>query len=110
MLNIWKIIMRFEWCHVDSMNTLEVRRGKYLKITYHVFLAVVILIIQLFRLIIYLFPDIWIGHEATGVVCKVGSDVKDIKVGARIAIENHFFCENCYSCNVSKAVEGLGTI
>jgi len=39
------------------------------------------------------------GHEATGVVCKVGSDVKDIKVGARIAIENHFFCENCYSCN-----------
>merc|ERR1712001_630540 len=32
------------------------------------------------------------GHEATGVVAKVGSDVKDIQVGARIAIENHFYC------------------
>merc|ERR1719244_631319 len=39
------------------------------------------------------------GHEATGVVSKVGSDVKDIQVGARIAIENHFYCGNCYSCD-----------
>ena len=42
-----------------------------------------------------------LGHEATGVVCKVGADVKDIKVGAKIAIENHFYCGNCYSCDVS---------
>jgi len=39
------------------------------------------------------------GHEATGVVSKVGSDVKNIQVGARIAIENHFYCGNCYSCD-----------
>lgn len=41
-----------------------------------------------------------LGHEATGVVIKVGDAVKDIQEGARIAIENHFFCGDCYSCKV----------
>ena len=40
------------------------------------------------------------GHEATGVITEVGKDVKDLSVGTRIAIENHFYCGNCYSCNV----------
>jgi len=38
------------------------------------------------------------GHEAAGTVVKVGSDVVDVKEGDRLAIENHFFCEDCYSC------------
>ena len=40
------------------------------------------------------------GHEAAGVVVKIGSKVTTLKVGDRIAIENHFFCGNCYSCRV----------
>ena len=44
----------------------------------------------------------WIlGHEAAGVVVKIGSGVKDLPVGSKIAIENHFYCENCYTCEVS---------
>lgn len=58
------------------------------------------------------------GHEATGVVIKVGDAVKDIQEGARIAIENHFFCGDCYSCknrrgdickNMSQYGHGKGT-
>merc|ERR1711981_257043 len=45
------------------------------------------------------------GHEAAGVVTAVGSDVKCLSVGSRVAIENHFFCENCYTCE-----EGRGDI
>ena len=44
----------------------------------------------------------WIlGHEAAGVVVKIGSGVKDLPVGSKIAIENHFYCENCYTCEVT---------
>jgi len=45
------------------------------------------------------------GHEATGVVTAMGSEVKNLKIGSRIAIENHFFCEKCYTCK-----EGRGDI
>ena len=44
----------------------------------------------------------FLGHEAAGVVTAVGRDVKSLSVGSRIAIENHFFCETCYTCRVSK--------
>ena len=40
------------------------------------------------------------GHEATGVITEVGKDVTDLTVGTRIAIENHFYCGDCYSCEV----------
>ena len=43
---------------------------------------------------------LFVGHEAAGVVVKVGSDVKNLSVGSKIAIENHFYCENCYTCEV----------
>jgi len=38
------------------------------------------------------------GHEATGVVVQKGEDVRGLEIGSRIAIENHFYCEDCYSC------------
>ena len=41
------------------------------------------------------------GHEATGVVVQKGEDVSGLDIGSRIAIENHFYCEDCYSCKVS---------
>jgi len=45
------------------------------------------------------------GHESTGVVTAVGRDVKNLTVGSRVAVENHFFCEACYTCK-----EGRGDI
>jgi len=45
------------------------------------------------------------GHEAAGVVTALGSEVKNLSVGSRVAIENHFFCEDCYTCE-----EGRGDI
>lgn len=38
------------------------------------------------------------GHEATGFITELGKDVTDLTVGTRIAIENHFYCGDCYSC------------
>jgi len=37
------------------------------------------------------------GHEAAGVVVAKGAACK-VDIGARVAVENHFFCENCYTC------------
>ena len=45
-----------------------------------------------------------VGHEATGVVTVLGSDVKGLSVGSRIAIENHFFCESCYTCKAKTPI------
>uniref|UniRef100_A0A1A9ZA91 Sorbitol dehydrogenase n=1 Tax=Glossina pallidipes TaxID=7398 RepID=A0A1A9ZA91_GLOPL len=39
-----------------------------------------------------------LGHEASGVVCEIGKDVKDLKVGDRVAIEPGTFCRNCRVC------------
>nr|XP_053631594.1 LOW QUALITY PROTEIN: L-threonine 3-dehydrogenase-like [Cherax quadricarinatus] len=38
------------------------------------------------------------GHEATGQVVEVGSQVKEVQVGQRVAVENHFYCGTCYQC------------
>ena len=40
------------------------------------------------------------GHEATGVVEKTGPEAT-IKVGTKVAVENHFYCGDCYTCYVS---------
>ena len=39
------------------------------------------------------------GHEATGTVVKTGPDAS-IKVGTKVAVENHFYCGECYTCKV----------
>eukprot|EP01060_Flectonema_neradi_P009356 TRINITY_DN1666_c6_g1_i1.p1 TRINITY_DN1666_c6_g1~~TRINITY_DN1666_c6_g1_i1.p1 ORF type:complete len:394 (+),score=92.82 TRINITY_DN1666_c6_g1_i1:56-1183(+) len=43
------------------------------------------------------------GHEAVGVVVAIGAGeqpecAKDIKVGDRVGVENHYYCEKCYQC------------
>jgi len=38
------------------------------------------------------------GHEFSGEVVKIGSGVKDLKVGDRIAGETHIPCNDCYMC------------
>jgi len=40
------------------------------------------------------------GHEAVGTVAKIGSSVhrSAFPIGARVAVENHFYCGKCYQC------------
>lgn len=38
------------------------------------------------------------GHEFSGVVEKVGKDVKGIEKGQRVAVEHTITCGNCYYC------------
>ncbi len=39
-----------------------------------------------------------IGHEWSGVVCEVGSDVKNFKVGDRVITDNGVSCGECENC------------
>lgn len=39
-----------------------------------------------------------IGHESSGVVCKLGASVKHLKVGDRVAIEPGVPCRYCDQC------------
>uniref|UniRef100_A0A182P937 Sorbitol dehydrogenase n=1 Tax=Anopheles epiroticus TaxID=199890 RepID=A0A182P937_9DIPT len=39
-----------------------------------------------------------IGHEASGIVSKVGSKVKNLQVGDRVAIEPGYGCRTCEYC------------
>src|SRR5688572_7279966 len=40
-----------------------------------------------------------IGHEGIGVVASVGSSIKSIKPGDRVAIEPREYCGFCNYCN-----------
>jgi len=37
------------------------------------------------------------GHEAMGTVVATGPEAT-VKVGAKVAVENHFYCGTCYTC------------
>ena len=39
-----------------------------------------------------------LGHEATGVIDKVGSKVKGVKVGDRVFVSHHVPCNHCRYC------------
>ena len=39
-----------------------------------------------------------LGHEATGIIDKVGSKVKSLKVGDRVFVSHHVPCNQCRYC------------
>lgn len=39
-----------------------------------------------------------LGHECSGTIVEMGSDVKNRQVGERVAIETHIPCGECYQC------------
>lgn len=43
-----------------------------------------------------------LGHEGIGVVEAVGPGVTRVKVGDRVSVESHIFCESCYTCMSGK--------
>jgi len=45
------------------------------------------------------FPLI-LGHECSGEVVEIGSEVTNIKVGDKIALETHIPCGICYQCRI----------
>ncbi|KAF8649174.1 hypothetical protein AX16_005972 [Volvariella volvacea WC 439] len=40
-----------------------------------------------------------LGHEASGVITAVGTDVSDLYIGQRVAIEAGIMCRNCNYCD-----------
>ena len=39
-----------------------------------------------------------LGHEATGVIAKIGKNVKQHRVGDRVFVSHHVPCNKCYYC------------
>lgn len=59
-------------------------------------------------------PPTILGHEFSGVVYKVGSNVKELKLGDRVCVDPNDMCGNCYYCKIGKAhfcenMIGIGT-
>ena len=55
-----------------------------------------------------------LGHEAAGVVCDVGKNVYNVKVGDKVALEVGMPCGTCYRCkegryNICKDLEFRGS-
>lgn len=39
-----------------------------------------------------------LGHESSGIITDIGSNVKDVKVGDRVAMEPGESCRLCHEC------------
>jgi 2-desacetyl-2-hydroxyethyl bacteriochlorophyllide A dehydrogenase len=59
-------------------------------------------------------PPTILGHEFSGVVYQVGSNVKSFKPGDRVCVDPNDMCGDCYYCKIGKAhfcenMVGIGT-
>jgi L-iditol 2-dehydrogenase len=43
-------------------------------------------------------PPIIMGHEAAGVIAKIGAAVDRVRVGDRVTFDSTIFCNNCDAC------------
>ncbi len=46
--------------------------------------------------------DFMLGHECAGTIVEIGSDVKDLKVGDRVALEPGITCGQCIFCKTGR--------
>lgn len=42
------------------------------------------------------------GHEFTGIIEEIGSEVEDFQVGDRVVADNTLLCDSCYYCKKDK--------
>ncbi|MGM9982006.1 MAG: zinc-dependent alcohol dehydrogenase family protein [Limosilactobacillus sp.] len=47
-------------------------------------------------------PPIVLGHENSGVVTAVGSEVENFKVGDRVSVDPNIYCHKCQYCRSSR--------
>jgi L-iditol 2-dehydrogenase len=47
-------------------------------------------------------PPIIMGHEAAGIIEKVGKDVEDYEVGDRVTFDSTVYCGKCFYCKQGK--------
>lgn len=43
-----------------------------------------------------------VGHEMTGVVAELGSEVAGLRVGQRVSVEGHVTCGHCRNCRAGR--------
>ncbi|MBF0279505.1 MAG: zinc-dependent alcohol dehydrogenase family protein [SAR324 cluster bacterium] len=48
-------------------------------------------------------PPIILGHECSGVVARVGRDVRNVKVGDRVTVNPNDMCGQCYFCRSGRS-------
>ena len=48
-------------------------------------------------------PPVIVGHECSGVVAEVGSEVKSVKPGDRVAVDPVLVCGECRPCKTGRA-------
>lgn len=59
-------------------------------------------------------PPVILGHELSGDVINVGSNVKNVKIGDRVSVDPNLYCGKCYFCangkrHLCEHMIGLGT-
>lgn len=47
-------------------------------------------------------PPIVFGHENSGVVTEVGSEVTNVKVGDRVTVDPNIYCGQCFYCHTGR--------
>ena len=43
-------------------------------------------------------PPVIMGHEASGIIEEIGTDVVDHRVGDRVTFDSTIYCQECYFC------------
>ena len=46
----------------------------------------------------FVHPPIVLGHEFSGIICRLGSKANNLKEGDRVTVEPNIVCGNCYNC------------